>query len=331
MSNFKSFMSEEFAQRDQGMNDQRLLSPDHERMLWEFRNGKPIGSPCHIPQLSKIFSWKRGFQYCFTGNPNAGKTTFTLFLMLIKSMVDGWKWLIWTPEMLDSYTYRELGKKKVKITATDVYDELIYMRLGKNIYKHYETRYGYKQCSEQEYAEGLEWVKKYFFVIQPEDNKYQSLIDNFQYFYETLGTDGFLADPFKNLIFEDNARADNILHRAFADVNLMAKDTDSVWIWIAHPKSMTRPIGEDSTPRVVSAFDLAGGAAWYNSMDFIGSYHRPNIHIKYSDPMGEFHSLKIRKQQLVGLPGSFENIEFLFRSNRFYFDGVCPVDGSSIN
>ena len=323
---FKDFMSEGFKEKHQLESDARYIAPDIERSLHEFEVGKEIGSPSWISALDLTFSWKRGFQYCLTGHPNSGKTTFMFFLMILKSMRDGWKWLIWSPEMLDSF--RQDGK--VKISASDIYDELAFMYLGENVYRHYYQKYNFPMVSRELYQEALYWVKQHFFVIQPEDNKYQSLVDNYLYFYEKLGTDGICADPFKNLIMPDGDRYDNILHRVFADIKLITLDTNACWNWVAHPKADKNFRNTDGSYRIATQFDLAGGAAWNNSMDVITTYYRPWVHKDYQDPLGEFHTLKVRKQQLLGRPGAYKHIEFQFKTNRFYFDGECPIDGSTI-
>ena len=322
MGNFKDFMSKEFKEEINTLDDERYIALDEEQQLHEFREGKSIAEPCRIDAISDIFAWMRGFQYCLTGHPNDGKSTFILFLMLIKSIADGWKWQLWSPEMINSY--KKGGA--VKLSASDIYDELAYMYLGKNIYKHYEVRYKRPQVPEEEYREALKWVKKHFFVIQPKDNKYQSLVDNYMYFFEKLGTDGIIADPFKNLLLPSNDRTDNVMHQVFAEVKLVALDTNSSWVWIAHPKAdknFRNP--ETGEYRMPTQFDLAGGAAWNNSMDWIGSYYRPYRHLNYSDPLGELHTLKARKQQLFAKLGKYEYIEFGLETNRFYFDGWCPL------
>ena len=331
MSNFKDFMSQELREQLDGgavNHDARYIAPDLERMIQEFHKGKRIGERCHIDGLERYFSWMRGFQYVLTGHPNSGKTTLALFKMLVKVIRDGWKFQLWSPEMLDSY---RLPNGKTKITGADIYDELAFMLIGENIYEHYVQKYKMTKVTEEKYRGALEWIKDHFYLVQPEDNKYQSLIDTYLYFYEKFGTNGLLGDPFKNLILPSGDRADVVLHQVFADFKLIALDTDSVIYWIAHPKSDKSYRQQDGSFRYPTEFDLAGGSAWFNSMDWIGSYHRPNTHQDFSDPMGELHIRKVRKQQLVGLRGTMDDIEFSFKTNRFYFRNTCPVDGSELH
>ena len=68
-------------------------------MKQDHANGVQIAEPCMIDQMSNNFAWMRGHQNCWTGFPNDGKTQFTLFMMTVKSLMSGWKWVVWSPEM----------------------------------------------------------------------------------------------------------------------------------------------------------------------------------------------------------------------------------------
>ena len=65
----------------------------------EYSQGVQMGVSTGIHQLDDILKYLRGTQNCYTGYPNEGKTTFTLYLMVLKSLKDGWKWCFWSPEM----------------------------------------------------------------------------------------------------------------------------------------------------------------------------------------------------------------------------------------
>ena len=69
--------------------------------------------------------------------------------------------------------------------------------------------------------------------------------------------------------------------------------------------------------RVITPFDLNGGAAWFNSMDVIISMRR-------LDDRTEWYSQKIRKQHLIGLRGEYESITFDMNTYRFYFGNNDP-------
>jgi hypothetical protein len=300
---------------------------DTAAQLKEFTEGKPAGENARIPVLQENFSWKRSFVNCWTGWPNDGKSTFFQFMMLMKSLVDNWKWCIWSPEMLNAV---KSEKGKMIISASDIVDELIFMYTGRNPYKHFEQRYGSKQMHSDDYIKALEWVQEHFIFINPKERKFRSLIDSFRFVYETYGVDGFLVDPFKNIDHSDdgNGRFDLYLDGVFSETKEFALETDTSFNYIAHPRNDKDPKNADGSYKICTQFTLAGGAAWNNNMDGIFSISRPHKHHNPLDPRVAFLTLKQRKQQLVGRAGIYSKIEFDFMTNRYYFDGKCPIDGS---
>lgn len=259
-------------------------------------------------------------------------TTFLLHTMLVRSLKYGTKWNLWSPEQIGS---RREGDK-VYINANDIYDELIHMYTGKVPYKHWTEKFGKPQMPLDEYLAALEVIRRYFFVMHPKDRHYKNIIDNHRYFREYHGCDGFVNDPFKNLILDDLGRDDKTLERTFSDFEEFAMNEHVFMNFVAHPRAMTdvkeRPKGNAPAPyKVCTQFFLLGGSAWDNSMDGIFSIYRQNAHLDPQDPMVTFITLKQRKQQLTHRKGEYANIEFDFFSNRFYFGGTCPLDGSIKN
>jgi hypothetical protein len=218
---------------------------------------------------------------------------------------------------------------KIKTSGSDIVDELVFMLTGRSPYLHYQKLYNIQQMPEKEYLEAVRWVKKHFIIINPKQRKYQDLLDNFRYFYDVYKFDGALVDPFKNLDHnESEGRFDLYLDRVFSDTKEFSLETDTSMNWIAHPKAQVDPKNQDGTFKVCTQYMLSGGAAWNNSMDGIYSIYRPYKHDKATDPRVTFLNLKQRKQQLVGRVGKYDKIEFLFETNRYYFDGFCPIDGT---
>lgn len=304
-----------------------ILPIDMASQMEEFEKGKAIGENARIPVLHENFSWKKSFVNCWTGWPNDGKSTFFQFMALMKSIVDGWKWCLWSPEM---YNGIKGPSGKMIISASDIIDEIVFMKTGRNPYKHFEQKYGVKQMKREEYIQALEWVQDHFVFINPKERQFKNLIDNFRYIFEHYGVDGFLVDPFKNINHgeEGSGRFDLYLDQIFSETKEFALETDTSFNYIAHPKGQVDAKNPDGSYKLCSQFMLAGGAAWNNNMDGIFSIYRPHKHKDPKDPRVTFFNLKQRKQQLVGRAGAYDKIEFQFETNRFYFDGHCPIDGS---
>lgn len=318
----------------ENLEDGKLQGPDlakevidinFESLLDEFTNGKEVGENAGIPgDMETRYTWKRTFLQCFTGWPNDGKTTFFMFLALLKSIKDGWKWCVWSPEMLSS----EKRGDQILRNANDLVDELVYMLTGKCPYKHYHKLYKLEQMPVEEYKSALTFIREHFIFVHPQEKTFDHLIDLYFKVYNDHKIDGFLIDPFKNIRQEKFGRSDQILDEAFDKFKDFAIDTNSSMNFIAHPKSLNDQKEKDGSFKVVDQFMLLGGAAWDNGLDGIYSVYRPYRHEDVSDPNVEFYSLKKRKQQLTGKRGVVKNIQFNIKTNRYYFDGICPIDGS---
>lgn len=302
------------------------LRPKVESLYIEYEEGVKTGEPCRISALDKIFCYMPGFLSGTTGLANHGKTTYKLFLMLVKAVVDGKKFGIWSPEMI-------IAKKsgnKVERSANQIINILVHSLTGLNPYKHKG-----KQLSWDEYMTAYEFVENHFFIIDTErDRKHMTVLEAFRMLYYEYGIYGWSIDSWKNLeIDEGKSTKDRVLQYAIDDFKYMAMETNTVGDFILHPKSMKeRDLRKNGTLkgpyRVITQHDLLGGSIWDNSLDSIHSYHRQDIHDDPNSPWGSFYCLKQKMQEITNKRGSFENIYFDEVRNRFYFNDVCPIDGS---
>jgi hypothetical protein len=280
-----------------------------ESLLREYDHGKATGEYCHIPIMKESFSWKKAFQMCITSWPNFGKSHMALFLALVMAVKEGWKIALWSPEELSS----ELVGDKVEVNANDIHDNLVYMLTGVTPYKHHADQFG-KRLSRDDYLKARDFIKAHFVVINPQDRTYKGLIEAYLGLYSKFRFDISIADPFTNVVKESTSHTyDIFLNSVFGGFKKMSLETNSYK-------------DDDGVYKVCDQFMIAGGAAWNNNMDYICTPHRPFMHLNYH-PSVEFYAHKIRRQQLVGKPGVVGNIAFNWKTNRYYFDGVCPIDG----
>lgn len=305
---------------------ENLILPDLATAIDEFDHGKPIGEAARISVVKENYSWKRGFVNCWTGWPNDGKSTFLMFMALMKSLVDGWKWCIWSPEMYNAYLD---SKKKMVISANDLIDELVFMKTGLTPYKHFKANYGVNQMAKKDYVDAWHWINEHFVFVNVRDRKYNSLIDTFKFYHDQYNFNGFILDPWKNIDDTgESLRQDQFLKNAFAEIKQFSLESNSTFNIVAHPRSDKDPKNPDGSYKVCTQFSLSGGSEWNNGMDGIYTVARPFRHRNPQDPRVAFYNLKQRKQQLVGKCGVYDKIEFNFETNRYYFDGYCPIDGS---
>jgi hypothetical protein len=250
-------------------------------------------------------------------------------MSLVKSKTDGWKWCLFKQEDMSS----RRSDKKVIMTADDIYNNIAWTLTGQTPYKHFAKKHFIKQLGFEPYMEAIEWIEKHFFVVYPQDRRFKNVMDDFLFYYEKFGIDGFLVDPWKSIITDRSSDTiDQVLNSAFIECKEFCLKTDTSFNIIAHPKSMQDvkvSNKEGAAYKIVNQFMIAGGAAWDNNMDSQYSIYRPERHLSPSDPKVHFYNLKQRKAEIVGARrGVYENIRFDFLTKRYFFDGVCPIDGS---
>ncbi len=264
---------------------------------------------CGVVELQDIFSWKKSFAYLWTGTPGSGKTTVSLYMMLLMSLRRGWRWCVWTPEMEDAYIKGNVPH----YTAKDIIYLLLWTMTGRNPY-----------ADSHDLKAEYDWVCDHFKFIHMNDRRPEGISQAFDVMHQKYGIDGFLIDPWKSIKQVITERSDIWLE----DVLFMFKEfvlqTNTIMNYVVHPKSLRDYRDADGEFRVITPFDLSGGAAWFNSMDVIVSLRRLTANL-------EWHTYKIRKQHLIGKPGSFSDIVFNWDTYRLIFNGNDPFKNEQIN
>jgi twinkle protein len=261
-------------------------------MLENFRSGVRMGEETHMGEMDEYFRWKIGNVNLWTGYANAGKTTFVIYCMLVKSIESGWKWGIFSPE---------------NYPANDFYDDIIEMYCGKWL----------ENMGENEYTAACEFVNQHFFYVYPEDeHDVNSIHEKFRYLVMKKGINGVLLDPWNQLDHIQKAyqRDDQYLSEQLKNVKRFALHNRIVYNIIAHPIKQQRE--QDKSYPVVDIYDIAGGAMWANKADDILSYYRPNIHVNKESPEVEIHVQKIKRKRTGGKKGMFET-KLLWAIKRF--------------
>lgn len=275
-----------------------------ETMKHMFIHGKKRGVTTHIKKLDPHFTWKPGELSLIIGRPNAGKSEFSFQLMLLKSVFDGWKWGVFTPE---------------NFPADEFYDTLIHAYVGKTTDPHYGSR----QMSLTEYERGYEFVKKHFFYVYPETHTIEEIDANFNYLIDKENINGTLIDPFNQLENESTIRDDKYLSEFLRIRKRRALEFNLCDIITTHPKNMSRNSnGEYDVPDM---YDIAGGAMWSNKVDNIMVVNRPNFISNPASTQVDIHIRKIKKQKLVGVPGVCA-LDYSRPTNRYMEDGVSPFE-----
>lgn len=307
--------------------------------MWSsFTKGDSRGETTYFSSIDRHWTWKRGEVTLMHGAPNQGKSILMLQLMLIKSVKEGVKWGIFSPE---------------QNPPIDFYKDLIHMYIGKSTEPWHKHR-----MSEQEFNKGMDFMKAHFFFVYPKVDSPtpQYINDRFSELIIKEKIDGCLIDPFNQL---DNdwasagGRDDQYISIFGAREKRYALTNNIYKIIIAHPKGgMQKLSAKDQDPelknegnyRCADLYDIAGGAMWGNKMDNILCTYQPYFQTRVNNPqrqlsdngnflrMTQFKSQKIKKQKLIGIPGT-ANLVFNTREFRYYeAEGYKEImDGSDSN
>lgn len=251
-------------------------------MLQNFRNGIQTAPKTHFGEMDDFFRWKKGEINLVVGWANHGKTTLILQMMLTKSIYDGWKWAIFSPE---------------NYPATDFYDDLIEMYVGKWLDK----------MSEDEYTDAKIFINDHIFYVYPEDSHDVNAInEKFRYLVLKKGVDGVLVDPFNQLdhLQKPYQREDQYISEMLKDIKRFALLNCVSYNIVAHPVKQQR--NQDKSLPPVDLYDIAGGAMWANKSDNVISYYRPNHHEDKTSPEVTIYIQKVKRIRTGGKCGQFD-------------------------
>ena len=277
-----------------------------------FDKGFPLGETCYIKSLDGIFSWRRGFLYCFSGYPQSGKSEMVNWQMVLRAKHYGSKILLYSPE----------SDTKELIT------NLVRVYLGQNVNPEFSN-----VCSKEDYNKGLDFIHDHFVFIENEDEmpSIKTLLDVFHKFGKK-GYDFFVIDPL-NWVVESTAENNlyNYLKLTLTSLKLFARTNNVHSIYIEHPKTPS-PI-KGRIPKA-NAFSLAGGTMHYNKTDAMVILHRlskEDVEEKVSkgellaklledkteySNFVEWETVKMKSQRLNGKLGS-QVLQYDFTTGRF--------------
>jgi twinkle protein len=269
-------------------------------MLDNFRRGVRMGDLTHMGEMDEFFRWKKGDINLWTGYANAGKTTYAMQCALTKSIHDGWKWGIFSPE---------------NYPANDFYDDLVEMYCGRWL----------DNMGENDYVTACNFLNEHFFYVYPEDeHDLNSIHEKFRYLVMKKGIDGVFLDPWNQIdhIQKTYQREDQYLSQQLKDVKRFALHNAISYNIIAHPVKTQRESDRSYPP--VDMYDIAGGAMFANKVDQVISYYRPDYHVDKKSPRVQVFLQKVKRKRTGGQVGDFE-LRLNWTTRRF----VDPVSGEA--
>ena len=160
----------------QGHNFQSSYIPlDVAASVNEHSDGVQGGETCRIDALKDRFAWMRGSINGWYGWANDGKSEMRDFLKILKAKMDGWKFVCFKPEDMDT----TVVDGHPKIGANRIYKNLAWTLTGKTWNKNFAKKYFLTQMTLDEEMEALEFIQSHFFVVYPKDRMYKNIIDEF--------------------------------------------------------------------------------------------------------------------------------------------------------
>ena len=251
------------------------------------------------------FRLRKGDVTLLSGIGNYGKSTLLNYIMQVKSIKDGDKWCIFTPETNPAAVF---------------YHEHVEILKGRRL--DGGITHG---MSNDEYIKAYDWIGKHFFYCYPKENDHtpEYILERFLEMVIKEKVKGVVIDPFNKMSNDtkaDGYRDDKYLARVISMFSRFAKENNIFFIIVAHPKIVQKSDNKIDylCPQV---FDISGGAMWNNMMDNILMFHRPFYQSDAQNQLAEFHKKKIRYKKQVGEVGMIE-LQYEPTKRRFYINGT---------
>jgi len=277
-------------------------------MLYGYKNGQNRGESTGIDEVNKAWTWRAGEVNLWTGYQNEGKSLFLNQLALIKSIISGWKFAIFSPE---------------NFPLDDFFNDLIETYIGKSCDPYYSNNY----MTEEEYKEAMNFIKDYFFVIYPDkDFKLQTIFEKAKYLVKKQGIRSLIIDPYNTIEHLINAgeREDLYISRFMSQLKRFAVEEELSVNLVAHQLTARKNEKDGGRYFRPELNNIKGGGTFADKSDNVMYIWRPNRALDFKDPDVIFGSQKIKKQKLVGVPQNVDCITFNIRDQRYYFNNVSP-------
>ena len=240
----------------------------------------------HLPGEGKLI--------VVTGIPSMGKSTVVSHLMAHTATAHNRRWAVFSPEMGE---WQGLCASVISWRAA----------------KPFRAPEAAGGMTDAEITEGSEWAKSRFAYLAADGEGDAPTLD---WWLERVavcilryGITDALIDPWNELEHDEKGRTETAYIgrclqrlRAFA-----ARHGCNVWI-VAHPTKLRSAKPNEPIP-VPNAYDINGGAQWFNKADVIIVVHRPEVET-------ELHLLKARFRRW-GNRGSVSKLKLDHSSGRF--------------
>lgn len=236
----------------------------------------PESSKFGFPEIDDYLRFKKGNFIVVTGHANVGKTHTILFLMLMHSLKNGTKWLVYSSEN----DVNSISRKLIEFLDGR---QIQYIE-EKNFYRHLDFINGHFQFIDNE---------SLFDVF--------SLLETAEEMYDEWPFDGMLIDPYNSLTINQKKLGKVSTHdyhyEATSHIRVFCKKFNATLILNTHPSTEAlrkihykgHPYEGHPIPPMAS--DVEGGGKFVNRSDEFVVIHRYTQH----DTDWIFSDIHIRK------------------------------------
>lgn len=257
--------------------------------LWDmYHNGLPLGETTYVPSIDKHWKWRPTEITIGTGYNNEGKSTLLdINLPILKAMMDGWKTGLFVPE---------------NFPAEEFYEEVIHTYIGKTTDKDKPMF----RMTKEEYARGMEFARKHFFLIYLDENAtIDRLFERFDYLVRKEGIRIAVFDPYNQIehLYQKGETIDLYVSRFMGKLKRWTVSRKLCTILVAHQNPPDRRAANGKDYPQPDIYKIKNGGTFADKADNVIWLWRP---LRVSDEgaaVVTFGAGKIKKKKLVGIPG----------------------------
>ena len=237
--------------------------------------------------IDQYLRFKRGNFNIVIGHANVGKTSVILYLMLLQSVKNDIKWLIFSSEN----------------TSVSIIKKLAEYYLGKVI----------NGVDSDEFQLALNFIQQYFIIIDADKKLYTvyDLIEEATDIHSEEGFDGFLIDPYNSLAKDKemfkSLGGHEYDYEVSTELRQWGKQKDvSVWLnahAVTNALRIKHPVGHEYAGHPVppAMGDIEGGGKWGNRADDVLVIHRYTQH-PTEWMYNHIHIRKVKEVETGGRP-----------------------------
>ena len=196
---------------------------------------------------------KTGQLNVVTGSPGSGKSEWVDDIMINTIKNHNIKWGVFSPENYPPQVY--------------------YKKLAEKYHKA-----PFKSFTDQDHMEaitGLSDKVKLIVDTDDDDVTVEYLFERIRTLVFRFGIKGIIIDPWNEILHDIGAREDMYLNKVLRQIKRFIRKYDLTFWLVAHPRNPKK--NQDGTYPKVTAYDIAGGYAWFAKADQVFSVFRDKV------------------------------------------------------